>query len=421
MVRQTLNFLHHLAVLCLCGLWMAPALGQTWDRDIEIGALGGVEWNVFHSPETYVTNDGTVFPTDSIVLHDQLTLFDIEVDFDREDDNGEWHIQADAGASRYATLSSANRRSIDLRVGREQTLNRQMTASAEARLRDEKRLGINILGDELLTSFSFTQAQLEGALEVEARDNLALDLEVEVFRKWFDQRVTGVSLDQTEWSISLESSWVPKRRRRGLLNLDLVGEKRIDESGELTTELSYRQKNYANWVNFDILDPARDPLAPTPFLPFDSLYAHPLRQWTYATLTVRYEWPEWRGWSLRVDARTQRRNDLSFGDFGYVDAKSALRLAHEGKDLELAGSLSYTWREYTDRLAEQQSPAPFPLLKYNYIRLDLSAEYRLKKGLLLLAMADFTQRTSNTTAIDRRTRREYATAMVLVGLSAEFN
>jgi hypothetical protein len=108
------------------------------------------------------------------------------------------------------------------------------------------------------------------------------------------------------------------------------------------------------------------------------------------------------------------------GDFGYRDVKGALRLDFDpGQDLELSGSISYTWREYTDRLAEQQTPTPFPLLKYNYLRIDASAEYRLRKGLLLLAMLDFTQRTSNTTAIDRRTRREYNTATLLVGLSAE--
>jgi hypothetical protein len=396
------------------------AAGQDWEKDIEFGVLGGMEWNVFHSPETYVDNNGVLFPSDSIVLDDGLTMFDLELDLSREDANGEWFISGDGGASRYRTLSEANRRSLDLRAGRTQTLNNRMTAELEGRLRDEKRLGINILGDELLTSFSFTQAQLAGQMEMEVKDDLALILDAELYRKWYAERVTGVSLDQTEWSINLETQYVPRRRKRGLRNLDLVGEKRTEEVGEFSLDLGYRQKNYANWLNEDILDPNRDPLAPTPFLPYDSLYSHPLRMWTYATATLRYEWPEWQGWRLRTDLRTQRRSDLSLGDFGYRDVKGALRLDFDpGQDLELSGSISYTWREYTDRLAEQQTPTPFPLLKYNYLRIDASAEYRLRKGLLLLAMLDFTQRTSNTTAIDRRTRREYNTATLLVGLSAE--
>lgn len=415
-----MRFIAGLVMTALFVMHQQRAIAQSWERDIEFGVLGGREWNVFHSPTSYVDNNGVLFPSDSIVLDDGLTMFDLEVDLSREDGRGEWYVSGDGGMTRYGLLREANRRSLDFRAGRDQVLNDKMEVSLEGRLRDEKRLGINILGDELLTSFSFRQAQISGAIEMEVKDDLALDLEVEAYRKWYEQRVTGVSLDQTEWSINLETQWVPKRRKKGLRNLDLVGEKRTEEVGEFTLDLGYRQKNYANWLNEDILDPDRDPLAPTPFLPFDPLFNHPLRVWTYSTATLRYEWPEWQGWTLRTDLRTQRRSDLSLGDFGYRDAKGALRLGFDsGKDLELSGSLSYTWREYTDRLAEQQTPTPFPLLKYNYLRVDASAEYRLRKGLLLLAMVDFTQRTSNTTAIDRRTRRAYNTATFLVGLSAE--
>lgn len=419
MGRQTLRLIAGLmAVVTVAGGQQADA--QTWEKDIEFGVLGGREWNVFHSPESYVDNNGVLFPADSIVLDDGLTMFDVELDLSKEDSKGEWFVTGDGGMSRYQTLSAANRRSLDFRAGRKQTLNSRMAAALEGRLRNEKRLGINILGDELLTSFSFTQAQLAGEMEMEVRDDLALNIQVEAYRKWYEERVTGVSLDQTEWSINLGSQWVPLRRKKGLRNLDLVGEKRTEEMGEFTLDLEYRQKNYANWLNLEILDPERNPLAPTPFLPFDPLYNHPLRVWTYATAELRYEWPEWGGWTLRTDLRTQRRSDLSFGDFGYRDVKGAMRLGFDpGQALELNASISYTWREYTDRLAEQQTPTPYPLLKYNYLRVDASAEYRLRKGLLLLAVVDFTQRTSNTTAIDRRTRREYNTATFLLGLSAE--
>jgi hypothetical protein len=39
--------------------------------------------------------------------------------------------------------------------------------------------------------------------------------------------------------------------------------------------------------------------------------------------------------------------------------------------------------------------------------------------LLLTGLIDFTDRGSNTTALDRRTRREYVTGAVLIGISAE--
>lgn len=422
MEGQTVKCNRISAALCLlAGPWMAHVSGQSWEQDVELGWLSGLEWNVFHSPSSYRDNLGVDIPVDSLILDDRLSIGRMELDWERDDDQGRWKINSDVSFSRYNTLTAANRRSLEGRITREHALNDRIEGAIGIRLRDETRLGINILGNELLTSFSFFQAQLEADLNARVRSDMELELSWELFRKWYDQRATGESLDQTEWSIELGWSWEPERRVKGLRDLDLVGQKRTDPLGELTADFQHRQKNYANWLNLDILDESRDPLLPTPFMPFDSTFAHPLRTWTYTTATVRYALPEWRGWEVRVDFRTQKRSDLSLGDFGYRDAKSAIRIGHEGDELELTSSLSYTWREYTDRLAEQITPTPYPLLKYNYLRLDLKAEYRLRKGLLLLGLIDFTQRSSNTTAVDRRTRRAYQTGSILIGLSAEFN
>lgn len=405
------------ALLLVC----TGAIAQTpaWEKDLEIGWESGMEWNVFHSPRTYFDNTGVAWSADSLVRDDQLNALRVDMGMTREDAQGEWHLDLDGSASRYRRFREADRRSLDFRFGREQKLNERTTADLTAWVRDEKRLGLNILGDELLTSFSFTQLQADFVLDMEVNDRLEVGMEGEVYRKWYDQRVEGRSLDQTEWTFELAANYTPQRRKKGLRDLDLVGQQRTEKVGELTAVFSYRQKNFLNYLNFDILDPDAGPLAETPFLPFDSTFAHPLRTWAYSNATLKYAFPDWGPWSLRLDARRQWRRDASLGDFGYRDAKGSLRVTRDSKRLELGGVLSYTWRTYTDRPAEQAVGVPFPLLKYTYLRCDLIAEYRLRKGLLLTTLVDFTARTSNTTAEDRRTRRGYRTGTVMIGLSAE--
>lgn len=416
---QALNvFVGRLSGLLVCSVALV-ASGQTWERDLEFGFRSGLEWNVFHSPEVYIDNAGNVFPADSIVLDDFLVEGVVDLELERADAKGAWILDGNVEAMRYSVLREADRKSIELRATREQKLSEHLGAYASLRLRDETRLGLNILGDELLTSFSFFQLQGDLGMELEARDNLDIAFEAELFRKWFDARPTGESLDQTEWMAELSGDWIPQRRKKGLRDLDLVGAKRTETLGEVSASLMYRQKDYQNWTNYDVLAAIRDPLAPDPFMPFDPTFDYPLRRWVYTSATLKYDFPEWGPMQLRVDVRRQTRTDESLGDFGYKDFKSAVRLAYEGDDLEISGSASYTHRNYTDRLAEQAGPTPYPLLTYTYLRLDLGVEYRLRKGLLLTGLIDFTDRGSNTTALDRRTRREYVTGAVLIGLSAE--
>lgn len=55
------------SLMIIAAVVQQHAAGQDWEKDIEFGVLGGMEWNVFHSPETYVDNNGVLFPSDSIV------------------------------------------------------------------------------------------------------------------------------------------------------------------------------------------------------------------------------------------------------------------------------------------------------------------------------------------------------------------
>ena len=83
-------------------------------------------------------------------------------------------------------------------------------------------------------------------------------------------------------------------------------------------------------------------------------------------------------------------------------------------------TVSRTWRNYTDRLAEQAIGAPYPTLNYRYNRLDAELAREVGERGTVVALFDLTIRESNTTAEDRRTRRGYRTGAVLVGYRFAF-
>ena len=81
---------------------------------------------------------------------------------------------------------------------------------------------------------------------------------------------------------------------------------------------------------------------------------------------------------------------------------------------------SRTWRNYTDRLAEQALGTPYPTLNYRYTRLDAELVRAVGERGAVVTLFDLTVRESNTTAEDRRTRRGYRTGAVLIGYRMSF-
>lgn len=411
--------LHLLAFLTLIPGWLSAQTGTgTWTWTGDVSARMGREWNVFHSPTSYLDAAGVARPLDSLIRPDVLFEPALALDAERKGEQGLWRIHVDGEVRRYSNWADANRHGVQLRAGRDHNLASGLTGRMDVRLREEQRLGLNILGDELLTSFSFLQTQCDLGLGWQVNEALQLDAGVEVYRKDYDDRTTGESLDHLDRSIETGFVWIPSRSERGTRGLELVGRKRKRSGIRWSGGYEYRDKRYDDRINTDLLNPDAGPLDPTPFLPYDPALAgtYPLRWWTYSTWRLRCDLPVREGWRLRVDTRRQNREDRSRGDFGYRDFKTTARLGWSPTGpWSLSLSASRTWRNYTDRLAEQADGVPYPTLNYRYNRLDGLVTYRTGKRSSLIAVVDLTARETNTTAVDRRTRREYRTGSVLVG------
>lgn len=410
-----------MASVCLCGAVWGVQAQEDWDWSGHLTVAAGQEWNVFHSPETYVDNVGLAWLRDSLVLGGGLWEPRLKLRADRRGEKGVWRSAITADARRYSSLPDANRHGLQWRMSREQDLGKGWQALVAGRLRESQRLGLNILGDELLTSFSFVQAQIDAGLEWQASSALQLAAGMEVFSKRYDRRTTGVSLDQNEWSLETGFEWRPSRVQ-GKSKLELVGRQRKGSGIRWSGGYEYRDKQYVNWVNEDVLAPTVVATDTTPFLPFDPSRVYPMRRWTYSTWRLRCDLPVGKGWAARLDGRRQARRDRSDGDFGYDDVKLTARAGWRQPKgpWRLALTASRTWRNYTDRLAEQKNGVPYPTLDYRYTRLDGALTRSIGKRAELEMMVDLTARGTNTTAEDRRTRRGYRTGSVLLGYRMQF-
>ncbi len=407
---------------CLGAMPMVHA--QSWQMKGDVSLTGGREWNVYHSPETYVAAGDSAWVRDSLVIHDALVEPSLRWTARRKDDHGRWRVTLDGDVRRYGQEREADRTGLQLRVQRVHQLGADLDVKATGRLRQERRLGLNILGNELLTSFSFFQAQLGMDLEWRSHPAWTWGVGGEAFSKDYQDRVTGVSLDQQEWSVEAEVEWNPGKVNRGTRGLDVVGAKRSASDVRWSASYEYRDKPYRNWVNEDLLADVVLPTDTTPFLPFDTALVgtYPMRHWAYSTWRLRCDLPLRGGWSWRMDVRRQNRTDRSQGDFGFRDVKVSSRLRWAPMELQWSAAMtvSRTWRNYTDRLAEQAIGAPYPTLNYRYNRLDAELAREVGERGTVVALFDLTIRESNTTAEDRRTRRGYRTGAVLVGYRFAF-
>lgn len=393
-------------LLGLMTLLSGYSFGQIKGLKINVSSNYGYEYNLFHSPTTYMDDEGLSFLKSDLIKNSPFANQGISINYNKIGKKGSWYLRADADRTLYMKYKEANTDGIQARLGRKQHLAKSIESETQFRLRRENRLGLNILGDELFTVFSFKQYQANQIVTFKLSKELALEVGGEIYYKDYDPLLNefGSSLDQIEHSYEATFTYKPRKKEA----------KKYLKA--LSLSFDHREKQYQDWVNYEIVDLMADSTNPTPFLPFDSLTNYPLRRWEYNTLRLRYQLPLTKNLDARLDFRVQDRADSSEGDFGYSDRKGTLRISWEKGDWKIGANASYTSRNYTFRRAEQDTIMVLPNLHYTYFRTKIDVTKIIEPGVGLNFKYEVINRGSNTTAIDRRTRREYFNTLVSVGL-----
>lgn len=372
----------------------------------EISSGAGFERNVFNSPESYLTLAGDTLNRSALVQDALFWHTEAGVKFKWK--RNKWQFEWDTGGEvrRYDGLKQANTNDFQTTFGFTHKGKKNWTKGAELRLRMVDRLGINVLGSELLTPFSFSQAEVNGFATRKWKKS-ELTIKAKFIHKDYDECVgcgllgETLSLTQNEIDVALEEEIILKE-------IDRLKQK-------LSFSIRFRDRQYKEWINYDVLDPNFDGLGPDPFLPIDSALTYSPRHWQYYIGRVDYTLPLSKIAKVKAALEYTRRQDVSDGDFSFSQWQPGIYLYVKKDPWNARLYMSYTVRDYSDRLAQQLSGPPLPNLSYRYLRASLKVERKIKGNWFAFVDGGVAYRNSNTSAVDTRVRRSYFNEEIMLG------
>ncbi|MEO0404923.1 MAG: hypothetical protein AAF193_08635, partial [Bacteroidota bacterium] len=312
---------------------------------------------------------------------------------------------------RYDGLNQANTNDFQTTFAVEHEGDKDWTKGLDVRARMVDRLGVNVLGSELLTPFSFIQGDIGGFIKKE-RPKSEFSMEAKFIYKDYDECVgcgllgETLSLTQREFDVRVEEEFTLKE-------VDRLKQK-------LTIGVRFRDRQYKDWINYDVLDPSFDGAGPDPFLPIDSSATYFARHWQYYIGRVDYTLPLSKFAKIKAALEYTKRQDVSEGDFSFNQWQPGVYLYVKKEPWNVRLYVSYTIRDYSKRLAQQLTGAPFPTLSYRYMRANLMVERKVKDNWHLFVDGGVNYRNSNTSAIDTRVRRSYLNEELMLGIRYKF-
>ena len=394
-------------VILLC-LFTQTVFGQS---TIEVNATGagGFDGNIYNSPDSYINLQGDTLGADTLIQRELFREFGAALIFKWRKDGHYLKWDTEGELRRYQTQKSADAEEIQSRLSYAHTSSNKVKKGGMIRLRAQNRLGTNVLGSELLTPFSFRQVQARGFIEKKTKKKHVSGAEITYNYKNYDVcfgcdlRNQDVSLTQRQWELTLYQEWI-------------VGENQGEEQ-KLGLSARFSDRQYQDWLNYDVLNPNRTPDDPSPFLPVDPDREYTPRKWRYMIYKADYTFPLSKVAKIAPYIEFTRRYDVSNGDFGFIQWQPGARFYVRQERWQVRASASYTSRDYTDRLAQQQEGTPFPTLEYRYIRASAMVRYDVGSGFGVFAQGAMNNRDSNTSEVTTRVRRSYEAYEVLVGLN----
>jgi hypothetical protein len=368
----------------------------------------GFQSNVFNAPNVYVRPQGDTLTNDSLFVRDQLLNIALNADLKWNRKRNYFSWKTDFELDRYASIKQANSTEIDswLRYSRKKK-KEKINPSAYLRLRSSSRLGLNVLGSELLTPFSFRQVELGSSLIFKISPVYNLQTQISYTFKDYDKCINcginneSVSLTQRQFDIGVIHEFLADKKKR---------------RKKFVVSTLWQDRSYSDWINYELLDPNRGPNDAEPFLPFNPNVEYQPRRWRYLITEFSYNLPISKAIDIKPQIEFTRRYDVSNGDFGSRQWSADIFTLLKSDSWSGRFRAGYTFRNYTDRLADQAAGTPFPLLVYRYFRTSLRIEKILGEKFALWTEASYTSRESNTDLLTTRVRRSYTNGAFFFGL-----
>lgn len=368
----------------------------------------GFEANIFNSPDVYQDLQGSTLSGNDLLENAAFMHFDARFQLEKRRKKSDLSWSNQLEVRNYNRLKQANTFDFDSKINLKRSINKKSVLSADGRFRNVSRLGVNVLGNELQTPFSFRQYELASKLEVRHSKRLSSIFAGAVTYKDYDEcvdcglRGEDVSLSQLEFDLAFEEEIS--------LNDD---EKKINQ---LNLSARFRDRRYFDWVTYDLLDPRFDGSNDEPFLAYDPNINYQNRRWRYLIFKLEHALDLSKTIKIKPVIEFTRRFDISNGDFGFQQLQPGVNIYARSKNWSARCYFSYTSRNYTDRIAKQEGVLVFPTLDYTYTRAKINFEHRIRKSWFAFSEMGYVSRNSNVTDIRTRVRRSYENFFVMMGV-----
>lgn len=400
--------MNYLFTVVLSLLYMA-AVAQT-SFNLSGTLASGFQSNVFNAPNIYIRPQGDTLGNDSLFASDRLLNVSLNADLKWRRKSHFFSWKTDFEIDRYANIRQANTTEIDswFRYSRKKK-KEKINPSAYLRIRSSERLGLNVLGSELLTPFTFRQIEFGSSLFFKVSNSYNIETQFSYTYKDYEKCLgcgpnnESVSLTQSQLDLVIAHEFLVNKKRRR--------EKFVVSS-------AWIDRQYFDWINYKLLDPNRTLNDPEPFLPFNNNVEYGPRHWRYFITEFSYNLPIKKAFDIKSQIEYTRRFDVSNGDFGSRQWSADIIALLKNDKWNGRFRMGYTMRNYTDRLAEQAAGTPYPLLTYRYFRANLRLERIVGKNFAVWTAGGFTSRISNTDLLTTRVRRSYSNADIFIGIRA---
>ncbi|MEM8488090.1 MAG: hypothetical protein AAF564_21250 [Bacteroidota bacterium] len=351
----------------------------SWKASLEAG-LSQVD-NIFKSPGSLLL-DGQMLDADLLYANDLSVPLSLKMDATLRTGTHRIDLDYRSVLNRYSKLNYLNGGYHYLRLGDSWQVAKAWRLSARVTGRVSRRVGTNILGDELARVYAYASLRAEAGLRWAPSRRHTFEAGYQWNRYNYDETAGLQSLDQS--NLINDLGWTYRSRKR-------KGKYR-----KVSMDLTHRIKTYHAYLSRSASG-LQNP-------------GSPLNQLTYYDAALGFEWglTRWLAWDIDLEGRV--RNDAFEDYYSYIAAG-----INSGFDIEPIRNVLIRaeagWRSVNFKVREALLPggSDAPRLVYNYINWHFEASCKITRSITVTAFAESNDRVSNATLESSRIRRSYQT------------
>ncbi len=350
-----------------------------WSSGLEIGVIQNQ--NIFKSPSRLLV-DNEWLGVDSLFQNDLTIPFDFDLDLIYKKRRHRFKIDLSTSMDRYGRFNNLNGSLHQIRLEDRWEASSKFEVFARIEGRRSRRVGTNVLGDQLPRLFEYQAvgASAGGEWQYQKRKTLLLSYRWQ-FRDYTESD-GSLSLDSHNQFMKIGWEYRTPRKKGRYKRTELA--------------FQYRTKSYLDYA-------ARDE---------EGLQEeeYPLNYLQYFTVEFERARGLSRKWIWEWSIGGRYRRDRFENYYSYYAGTAGLDLKwRPNKRLEFQGVVDWQLNYYPVKDAPQASDVEYPNLQYHFLDWQTSIEYAVHEATSLIIFVESDNRFSNVTLASYRVRRSYNT------------